>query len=1688
MPVSKKRGAAPYKASRAKKKPKEGPSLEEKQDVGIPNALDIGRTLRPALKDPPNQPKEKKTKKSQTATATKATMRVLSPTGEAWTTEAPDSVATSLSTDEARLWSQPFAARNTANRHNPGRQVRLVGTITRTVHYSGKDPLQSMNWSNSQTKVHPIQANIVKSGSQPTRNQAKKQVLKEMGATVNEGQLLIETEGLLHLWKKSLKQPYSPGYDSDGEMVDAPHPQAVKVSRVLGLLESGALVDDQPDLVKDWYHGLRRIPVDTSSVLVALIQSCLPRKLLYDQPLLVAYVVPKLIDTKAKSYSLTIPVYANRMLFEITDVCDTHTIWSALDEGSHRVVQPLSLPPHIDLPVFQSAPTPKVIFDDSDEDEDSSEEDNSKDDVLLQTSTRRSDHMSAYSVAGLYKLLENVGCEMSSWPTIEARLCGKIQVQLLPHQMHGISWMIQQEQIKGGLNTLLWEELEFADGQGTYFFSPAVGQVRLVLGGTKNNLQASPAPVGGILADEMGLGKTVQVLALILATREKKDDDATTLIVVPPALLTQWQAEIRKITGLHLKTEIFNPVASSFRPAFPDQRSGGAVDIVLTTYAALSLNTAAKTLQSISWKRIVLDEMQELRSGTTQLAKHCQNLTGHRRWMLSGTPLFEGVEDLKGELCFLGLEPFAALSDDGFFDFCIKQQWEAKSRFGLENLLALSLVMLRRSKTMSYLDPIRKKQVPLLGLPPLTVIMEPVVQDPSERAIYCYLEYLVHSTLTNRDEDRNNEASRKKITSSARTRAEGKRRLFLRLLREACVSCHLITGGPGCPSRLDTLDRVIIEHNRQSPSLNAPTGRPKKTNDAISCDEAIDFLSQVIDTVRVETGFETTQLAGGGMGRNRRHRATESAAEKLDSARKRLESAKKQVAIEKSKRAKTRWHQALEMITTGALEPSYAATGNSAIQHLWQWRHLTIHLIQEQASKSPPSWLSRGWRHLTQRQASKSPPSWLRRGWRPTNNFYHSPSFYRARDNWRHLVSLVVEGEAFCKVGHSSKPGNLNLKENASLSKLNSEQSMHEDDSYEEERQYEGGKLTSQTTTRKCHALWRWRFILNNATGRAKTDMFPFKFLEKHDRTLSLLRLSKRQPIFRWAHPFTALLEEIPVSVTLDELKRALSLNPKQATHNFPDKIVSISQVSQDRNEAGNWKAYARFSSPTEFARFLTEAKKIKGVELETQVALPSIEEEMERCRVIQKDAKAAFTVYPCDANAEKRKGASKAYSLAQLGLRMHFDAYQRPGHIIVRPPLLPAGSSRTSLEGCSEAIRGCNEKLQEYASILSEAVRKVENLENAVRREVSQEVQNLSTFEILETLKAGDRKSAICPVCLCPLGEEGNGTVSMTRCGHIFCCGCLQGYITSKRADGNNSPPCIQCRKRITPSETVVVDPGINDDESIEQQRERARTVVREASHMLEQSNGHLSPDLWQALYMSFRPPMEIGKTRHKTHTTIPAPLLAHFRTCTGLPLVDVDKVGAFARNVELSSLSSKIRRLLADLPKTERSVVFATSRDTVKHLLSVLGAMQFHVRGLFTGQEESGSRQALEDWRGAAVGILVVQSGAAACGLTLTDASKMFLMEPFLRHEEEQQAYSRLHRYGQTKKVECKVYYTPVSVESRLLEWRKKEESSNMPDERVVFAQLHSDEDVDEEEDDVMQSRYLLGLDQPGESPSVD
>lgn len=297
----------------------------------------------------------------------------------------------------------------------------------------------------------------------------------------------------------------------------------------------------------------------------------------------------------------------------------------------------------------------------------------------------------------------------------------------------------------------------------------------------------------------------------------------------------------------------------------------------------------------------------------------------------------------------------------------------------------------------------------------------------------------------------------------------------------------------------------------------------------------------------------------------------------------------------------------------------------------------------------------------------------------------------------------------------------------------------------------------------------------------------------------------------------------------------------------------------------------------------------------------------------------------------------------------------------------------------------------------------------------------------------------------------------------------------------------CPSCRRAIDQKHTVVlIDTEKSEDsDKLEERRQEAKSLVSKVAKLLEESNGQLDAQVWQELYLSIDLPPDADSSREARFNAIPGDFLAHLRTSTRIPMgARSNEMPNTARFGSDAGLSSKVRQLLADLPRNERSVVFTESKSAVTHAMSVLAKAGIGCRALFSGEAVAAAEVALQDWKSTlpdALGntfipfpVLIVQSGAAASGLTLTAASKMFFLEPFVRSEEEQQAYARCHRYGQEHPVHVKCYYAPVSVESRLLEWRKRASehpAGNMEDTRVVYSTVAAiDADVDDDDDDDM------------------
>jgi len=149
---------------------------------------------------------------------------------------------------------------------------------------------------------------------------------------------------------------------------------------------------------------------------------------------------------------------------------------------------------------------------------------------------------------------------------------------------------------------------------------------------------------GGFIADEMGLGKTIMMIGVMFTNFLPR-----TLIVVPIILLHQWRDELLRITG-------HNPLIyhGSQRNKLTLEKLQNA-PIVLTTYNTLTLKDCI--LHKIKWNRIIHDEAHHLRNSKTRRYRASIKLCSRIRWLVSGTPIQNRIQDLFNLANIIGFDP-----------------------------------------------------------------------------------------------------------------------------------------------------------------------------------------------------------------------------------------------------------------------------------------------------------------------------------------------------------------------------------------------------------------------------------------------------------------------------------------------------------------------------------------------------------------------------------------------------------------------------------------------------------------------------------------------------------------------------------------------------------------------------------------------------------------------------------------------------------------------------------------------------------------------------------------------------------------------------------------------------------------------------------------------------------------------
>jgi superfamily II DNA or RNA helicase len=154
--------------------------------------------------------------------------------------------------------------------------------------------------------------------------------------------------------------------------------------------------------------------------------------------------------------------------------------------------------------------------------------------------------------------------------------------------------------------------------------------------------------LGGILADEMGLGKTPQGLALLSAARAARTRDPAAplphLVVVPASLMENWRRESARFAP-QLRVFVHHGARRLAAKDF------AGYDLVLTSYGTLARDSAL--FEKVPFDVILADEAQHLKNRRTQAAQSLRALQGRGRFLLTGTPLENSLDDLRSLFEFL---------------------------------------------------------------------------------------------------------------------------------------------------------------------------------------------------------------------------------------------------------------------------------------------------------------------------------------------------------------------------------------------------------------------------------------------------------------------------------------------------------------------------------------------------------------------------------------------------------------------------------------------------------------------------------------------------------------------------------------------------------------------------------------------------------------------------------------------------------------------------------------------------------------------------------------------------------------------------------------------------------------------------------------------------------------------------
>jgi SNF2 family DNA or RNA helicase len=394
-----------------------------------------------------------------------------------------------------------------------------------------------------------------------------------------------------------------------------------------------------------------------------------------------------------------------------------------------------------------------------------------------------------------------------------------LTIKLLPHQVEGVSWMIDKE----------------------------IGQRK------KNGV----LPKGGILADDMGLGKTVQSVSLILLNPRPeldakpppenpkrkmphKDVGKGTLVVAPLALIRQWEAEIKtKVHKDHALRVLVHHGPSRTKYAADLKK----YDVVITTYQILASEFAGSSdhadgakvgCYGVHWYRVILDEAHSIKNRSAKSTQATYGLRSWYRWCLTGTPMQNNLDELQSLICFLQIKPYNNLAT--WKEQITLPMKNGKGHYAIKRIqYFLKGFMKRRTKdilkedgALSFGGKSKTGEKKSTGMQIVERRVETVIceLDPRERDFYDQLQERAQKRLDD-------------MMGGEKTDYIGALVLLLRL-RQACNHPKLVSGSMG------------KDKDALSTGQPAPSQTPRKTSASYSQDNEVDALADMFGGMDVQ--------------------------------------------------------------------------------------------------------------------------------------------------------------------------------------------------------------------------------------------------------------------------------------------------------------------------------------------------------------------------------------------------------------------------------------------------------------------------------------------------------------------------------------------------------------------------------------------------------------------------------------------------------------------------------------------------------------------------------------------------------------------------------------------------------------------------------------------------------------------